>query len=58
MITDYKTKKGVRKQFDKYITLNMKEIMYADLVKFSNKNGETMSDFIRRAVGKEISISK
>ena len=55
MLTEYKTKlKGTRKQFQKFVTLNMKTKMYTDMVNVSNKNDETMSDLMRRAISKEI----
>ena len=57
MLTEYKTK-GPRKQFQKYVTLNMKEQMYQDMVGVSNKNDETMADFMRRAIGKEVERNK
>ena len=57
MMTDYNNK-GPRKQFHKYVTLNMKEQMYQDMVKVSNDKEETMSDLMRRAIGKEIERNK
>ncbi len=56
MLTDYKHK-GPRKQYSKYVTLNMKEKMYQDMVTTSIKKDETMSDLMRRAIGKEIERS-
>jgi hypothetical protein len=57
MMTNY-TRKGPRKQFQKYVTLNIKQKTYDDMVEVSNKNEETMSDLMRRAIQKEIERSK
>ena len=54
MLTEYETKTGPRKQFHKFVTLNMKKHMYNDVVRISNKNEETMSDFMRRSIQKEV----
>jgi len=57
MLTNY-AKKGPRKKFQKYVTLNMKEDMYNDMLNVSDKNDETMSDLMRRAIAKEIERNK
>jgi len=59
MLTEYTTKnggtrRGVRKRFNKYVTLNMTEDAYKNMVMVSNKNSETMSSLMRRAISKEI----
>lgn len=53
MLTNYKHK-GPRKRFQKYVTLNMKEQMYQDLLKVANDDDETMSDVMRTAIKKEL----
>lgn len=57
MMTNY-ARKGPRKKFEKYVTLNMKEEMYQDMYSISEKNDECMSDLMRRAIAKEIERNK
>ena len=54
MLTGYETKCGPRKKYTKYVTLNMKSDMHKSMILNANKNDETISDFIRRSVKKEI----
>jgi FixJ family two-component response regulator len=50
----YSKKRGPRKKFKSYLSLNLEEQMYQNLVKLSEKNNETMSEIVRRALNKEI----
>lgn len=48
-----------RKRFEKYVTLNIKDKMHEDMKKHINrKEAETMSDFMRTSIQKEIEKRK
>ena len=57
MLTEYNTK-GPRKKFTKYVTLNIMKKTYDDMYEISDNNNETMSEFMRRAITKEIERNK
>ena len=56
MITNYKNKRGPKKRFGKFITLNVKERMYSDLLKAAEESDsdECMSDIARLGIKKEL----